>query len=52
MCGKETRKVLYSKAIVKTYICSKEYLKEYYKPLKGYKPKIQKKLIDGEGWFD
>ena len=51
-CGKETRKVLHSKAIVKIYICSEECLKEYYKPLKGYKPKIQKKLVEGEGWFD
>ena len=52
LCGKETRKVLHSKAIVKIYICSEQCLKEYYKPLKGYKPKIQKKLVEGEGWLD
>jgi len=52
MCGKETRKVLHSKAVVTIYICSEECLKEYYKPLKGYKPNIQRKLIDSEGWSD
>jgi len=52
MCGRETRKVLHSKAIVKIHICSEECLKEYYKPLKGYKPKIQKRLVEDDGWID
>lgn len=52
MCGKETRKVLYSKAIVKIFVCSEECLKEYWKPVKGYKVKIQKRLVESEGWLD
>jgi len=52
MCGKETYKVLYSKALVKTYICSEKCLKEYWKPVKGYKVRIQKKLKESDGWLD
>jgi hypothetical protein len=52
MCGRKTQKVLHSKAIVKIHICSEECLKEYYKPLKGYKPKIQKRLVEDDGWID
>jgi len=52
MCGRDTRKVLHSRAIVKIRICSEECLKEYYKPLKGYKPKIQKRLVEDDGWID
>ncbi len=52
MCGNETYKVLYSKAIVKTYICSQKCLKEYWKPVKGYKVSIQKKLMESDGWLD
>ena len=52
MCGRETHRVLHSKAIVKIFICSEECLKEYYKPLKGYKVRIQKKLKEGDGWLD
>jgi len=52
MCDRDTRKVLHSKAIVKIHICSEECLKEYYKPLKGYKPKIQKRLVEDDGWID
>jgi len=52
MCGKETHKVLFSKAIVKTYICSTKCLKEYFKPVKGRGIRVQKKLREGEGWLD
>ncbi len=52
MYGNETYKVLYSKAIVKTYICSQKCLKEYWKPVKGYKVSIQKKLMESDGWLD
>ena len=50
VCGKETYKVLFSNAIVKAYICSKQCLKEYFKPVKGFR--VQKKLKKGEGWLD
>ena len=52
MCGKETYKVLFSDAIVKIHICSVECLKEYHKPIKGFKLRIQKRLKEGEGWLD
>jgi len=52
MCGKETYKVLFSKAIVKTYICSMKCLKEYFKPLKGFRLRVQKRLKEGDGWLD
>jgi len=52
MCGKETYRVLFSKAIVKTHICSMNCLKEYFKPVKGCKIRIQKKLKEGDGWLD
>jgi len=52
VCEKETYKVLFSKAIVKTYICSEKCLKEYWKPVKGYKVRIQKKLKENNGWLD
>ena len=53
VCEKEPRKVLFKDAIVKTYLCSEECLKAYFKPIKGYTPKIQKKLNDeDEGWLD
>lgn len=48
--GKETYKVLFSKAIVKTYICSEKCLQEYFKPIGGVK--VQKKLKEGDGWLD
>jgi len=50
ICNEETYKVLFSKAIVKTYICSQECLKEYFKPIGGFR--VQKKLMEGEGWLD
>jgi len=50
VCGKETYKVLFSKAILKTYICSEKCLQEYFKPVGGVQ--IQKKLTEGEGWLD
>ena len=34
VCGKETCKVLFSRAIVKPYICSTKCLKEYFSVLK------------------
>lgn len=52
MCGEETYKVLFSKAIVKIYICSLKCSKEYWKPVKGLRLRIQKKLKEGEGWLD
>jgi hypothetical protein len=52
MCGKETHKVLFSKAIVKTYICSIKCLKEYFKPVKGFGLRVQKRLKEGDGWLD
>lgn len=52
VCGKETRKVLFSKAIVKTYICSIKRLKEYFKPVKGVRLRVQKRLKEGDGWLD
>ncbi|MDH5623436.1 MAG: hypothetical protein OEY39_03105 [Candidatus Bathyarchaeota archaeon] len=50
LCGKETYKVLFSKAIVQIYICSKECLKEYLKPLG--RVRVQKKLKEGDGWLN
>jgi len=50
MCGRETYRVLFSKAIVKIYICSIECLKEYIKPLRRIR--VQKRLKDGDGWLD
>jgi len=52
VCGKDTNRVLLSKAIVKTYICSEKCLQEYFKLIGGFQ--IQKKLADGddESWLD
>jgi len=52
VCGKETYKVLFSRAIVKTYICSMKCVKEYLKPVKGFRLRVQKKLKEGDGWLD
>jgi len=52
VCGKETYRVLFSRAIVKMHICSEDCLKEYWKPVKGFRLEIQKKLKEGEGWLD
>ena len=46
MCAKETDKVLFSKAIVKIYICSKKCLREYFKPVGGVR--VQKKLREAK----
>ena len=43
MGGKETYKVLFSKAIVKTYICSEKCLQEYFIPIGGVR--VQEKGI-------
>ena len=51
VCEKETYKVLFSDAIVKTYICSEKCLREYFKPV-GQKVRVQKKLKESEGWLD
>ncbi|UCG44889.1 MAG: hypothetical protein JSV58_05725 [Candidatus Bathyarchaeota archaeon] len=51
-CDRETDRVLFSRAIVKIFICSEACLKDYYKPLAGFTVKIQKKLVEGEGWLD
>jgi len=40
VCGKETYKILFSDAVVKTYICSEKCLKEYFKPVKGLKTRV------------
>jgi len=40
VCGKETYKILFSDAIVKTCICSEKCLKEYFKPVKGLKTRV------------
>jgi len=50
VCGKETDKVLFSQAIVKTHICSQKCLQEYFKPIGGVR--IQRKLKEGKGWLD
>jgi len=50
VCGKETRKVLFKDAIVKTYICSEKCLRKYFEPIGGVK--IMKKLKENEGWLD
>ncbi|MFB0523837.1 MAG: hypothetical protein ACETV1_08805 [Candidatus Bathyarchaeia archaeon] len=52
MCSKETHKVLFSRAIVKTYICSMKCVKEYFKPVQGCRIRVQKKLKEGDGWLD
>jgi len=44
VCEKETEKVLFKKAIVKTYICSEECLHKYLGAVK-----VQKKLSEEEG---
>lgn len=51
MCVKETYKVLFSKAVVKTYICSK-ISKGICKPVKGFRVKVQEKLKEKEEWLD
>ena len=33
VCDKETRKVIFKNAIVKTYVCSRECLKKYFAPV-------------------
>lgn len=50
VCGKETNKVLFSKASAKAYICSEKCLKEYFKPIGGVG--VQKKLKEDGGWLD
>ena len=52
VCGGETYRVLFSKAIVKTYICSEKCLKEYFRPVKGFRIRVQKKLKEGDGWLN
>jgi len=53
VCGKETIKVLFKDAIEKTYICSMQCLKEYFRPAKDWKLITQKKLTEeDEGWLD
>jgi len=47
VCGKETEKVLFKKASVKTYICSLECLHKYLGTVK-----VQKKLEEDDGWLD
>jgi hypothetical protein len=51
ICEEETYKVLFSNAIVKTYICSEKCLREYFKPV-GQKVRVQKKLKENNGWLD
>jgi hypothetical protein len=51
VCEKETNKVLFSDAIVKTYICSEKCLKEYFKPIRQ-EVRLQKKLKESNGWLD
>ena len=51
VCEKETDKVLFSKAIVKIYICSEKCLRKYLEPIRGVKIR-QKKLKENEGWLD
>jgi len=50
VCGKETEKVLFKKAIVKTYICSETCLQKYFAPIGGVI--VQKKLAEDESWLD
>jgi len=50
VCGKETEKVLFKKAAVKTYICSVECLQKYFAPIGGVKRQV--KLVEDEGWLD
>ena len=50
VCGKETEKVLFKKAIVKTHICSEECLQKYFKPLGGVR--FRRKLSEDDGWLD
>ena len=45
VCGRETRKVLFKDAIVKTYICSEKCLRKY-----GF-TRRQKKLVDDDAWL-
>ena len=52
VCGKDTYRVLFSKAIEKMYFCSENCLKEYWKPVKGFRLTVQKRLKEGEGWLD
>ncbi len=51
VCEKETHKVLFSNAIVKTYICSEKCPREYFKPV-GKKVRVQKKLKESDGGLD
>jgi hypothetical protein len=51
VCEKETYKALFSNAIVKTYICSRKCLREYFKPV-GRKVRAQKKLKESNGLLD
>jgi len=51
ICGKETVKVLYKDAIVKTYICSEQCLQKYFQQVGGVKS-VQKKLKEDEAWLD
>jgi len=45
--GRGTEKVLFTKAVIKTYICSLECLHKYLGAVK-----VQKKLSEEEGWLD
>jgi len=48
-CAVKKPKVLFSKATVKIYICRIECPKEYHKPIKGVKLRIQKRLRESDG---
>jgi len=51
VCGKETLRVLFKEAIVKTYICSEKRLRKYFEPIGGVKI-MQEKLKDNEEWLN
>lgn len=50
VCGKETFKVLFRKAIVPTFICSRECLRRYFEPIGGVT--TQEKLGEADSWLD
>lgn len=52
MCGKELHKVLFSNDLVKIYICSEKCLKDYWKPIRGFRLWIQKRFREREEWLD
>lgn len=51
VCGKETLKVLFKDAIVRTRICSEMYLRKYFEPIGGVKT-MQEKLKENEARLD